>query len=603
MGFSSRICGQTQIVRLRIALLALAAAALYAFGNSPASAAELCENCVLSDNLVDQSGTTWRSETLHEALQKQLKTLGNLLAQPESLDHAQLASLAEPKYAGTALLPHKIVEAMRDSKFTVVRGKAGGNTTLEHEGLAGLKASLSELLEPLAGASEVRAKFKTFRIAEQPATHQATTTAYVELIGSAPSGDVEIHATWHCRWSLPAEDEQQEQPRLLEIRLADYERVESRAGQLLADCTSAVLGQNPTFDEQIRRGTNHWMNCLDYRAGVDLQGHQGLAVGDVNGDGLDDVYLCQNGALPNRLYVQNADGTATERSAEAKLDLLMGTKGALLLDLDNDNDQDLVLSVGQNVLFLENDGAAHFRMRADWRGPARLFSLSAADYDQDGDLDIYACGLVEIDERPVPVPYHDANNGGRNALLANEGSWNFRDVTDEVGLSQNNTRFSYASSWEDYDNDGDQDLYVANDFGRNNLYRNDGGTFVDVAAAAGVEDLGAGMSATWGDANGDGLVDLYVSNMFSSAGGRIAFQQQFGGEYSEQDKKILQRHARGNTLLINHGDGTFRDVSEAAHVTMGRWAWASSFADLNNDGREDLLVANGYITGEDTKDL
>ena len=98
-------------------------------------------------------------------------------------------------------------------------------------------------------------------------------------------------------------------------------------------------------------------------------------------------------------------------------------------------------------------------------------------------------------------------------------------------------------------------------------------------------------------------MDLYVSNMFSSAGGRIAFQRQFGEAYSQHDKLALQRHARGNTLMVNRGDGTFEDVSVDAHVTMGRWAWASSFADLNNDGLEDLLVANGFITGEDTKDL
>ena len=82
------------------------------------------------------------------------------------------------------------------------------------------------------------------------------------------------------------------------------------------------------------------------------------------------------------------------------------------------------------------------------------------------------------------MPYHDANNGGRNVLLRNDGRWRFSHATVRAGLDVKNRRFSYAAAWEDFDNDGDQDLYVANDFGRNNLYRNDSGRFTDIAAAA-----------------------------------------------------------------------------------------------------------------------
>ena len=198
------------------------------------------------------------------------------------------------------------------------------------------------------------------------------------------------------------------------------------------------------------------------------------------------------------------------------------------------------------------------------------------------------------------MPYHDANNGVRNVLLRNTGS-GFKDITEEVGLNQNNQRFSYAAAWEDFDNDGDMDLYVANDFGRNNLYRNDGGRFVDIAASAGVEDISAGMSVSWADYNGDGWMDLYVGNMFSSAGNRIAFQRQ----YRDGDALgSFQRHARGNSLFLNQGDGTFLDTSLEAGVTRGRWSWSSPFVDWNNDGWEDILVANGMVTGtEDTGDL
>ncbi|NIP92238.1 MAG: VCBS repeat-containing protein, partial [Akkermansiaceae bacterium] len=141
----------------------------------------------------------------------------------------------------------------------------------------------------------------------------------------------------------------------------------------------------------------------------------------------------------------------------------------------------------------------------------------------------------------------------------------------------------------------------------NNLYRNDSapeGTlrFVDVAPGLNGQDQASGMSVSWGDANRDGRMDLYVGNMFSSAGRRIATQGAFSAGSPEDVRRALLRFARGNTLLLNRGD-RFEDVSEPSGVTMGRWAWSSSFADLNNDGWEDLVVANGYLTTGDTGDL
>ena len=122
---------------------------------------------------------------------------------------------------------------------------------------------------------------------------------------------------------------------------------------------------------------------------------------------------------------------------------------------------------------------------------------------------------------------------------------------------------------------------------------------------AGVLEYAPTQVAAWGDYNNDGAMDIYVSNMFSSAGNRIAFQQQFQKNADHKTRAEFQRHARGNTLLRNQlgDDSKFIDDSVVSGITLGRWAWGSKFIDLNNDGWQDLVVANGFVTEEDTGDL
>jgi hypothetical protein len=265
------------------------------------------------------------------------------------------------------------------------------------------------------------------------------------------------------------------------------------------------------------------------------------------------------------------------------------------------------------IALVENENGQRFQLRQVLPISKDVTSLSAADFDQDGDLDIYAAVyyaddvIFSPDEAGGPASarnlvYHDANIGGRNALLRNDistDSWNFVDATKETGLQMNNQRYSLASAWEDFDNDGDQDLYVANDYGRDSLYENQQGHFEDIGDAAGAENAASGMSVTWSDLDHDGWMDAYVGNMWSSAGNRITFQPEFKADAEQGIKSRLQRFARGNTLLHNNRDQTLSDISDDAGVAMGRWAWSSQLADINNDGWEDILIANGYLTGDD----
>ena len=551
---------------------------------------------------IDPAADGWPTEAFSSHAAAQLNRLGKLLATGGPLDPKAVGDLADPQFAGTTLRPSPLEQVFSDKTFTVRRFAPGDRAAAPPIGLASV---LNGLIAPFANATDLHTKFKLFKV--QRSDSHADTKVLFQADGTTDGGRLQINATWRCRWTAI----ESTQPRLISIEVLAHEEVVQHGirGPLLVDCTESVLGATDSYRRQLLHSTDHWRARLARDHGLDVVANHGLALGDVNGDGRDDLYLCQQGGLPNRLYIQQPDGTLKDATATSGADWLDLTASALLVDLDNDGDRDLIVAQELRVLFMSNDGTGKFRLEFGLGTRAQTFSIAAADYDADGRLDVFICGYNPSNDRArtgalgEPMPYHDANNGGANMLLRSLGNWNYVDVAEKVGLGQNNTRFSFAASWEDYDNDGDLDLYVANDYGRNNLYRNDGGKFVDVAAALDVEDMSSGMSASWADYNNDGWMDLYVSNMFSSAGNRITYQRQFKQHIDEATRKMFQRHARGNSLFENDRRGGFRDVSVAAGVTMGRWAWGSKWIDLNNDTLDDLVVANGFISTADSGDL
>ena len=547
----------------------------------------------------------WATEQQTELAQAQFEALATLVMEGR-LDDSELAAILAADIECRFPSVDSFGTAYEDQQFQIHRVNDGGSVgvTTDHEaGYQGFRKLAASWTRQAATAGRLELKFKLFHI--EPTAIGFTTRSFLEVTTHGDPQSSQIDLECRCEWA--GSDNNTRMTSFVVVKCS-VSHVSAPHGQLFVDSTRSVMGQTAAYDQQVVPGISYWTR----RIGRELMGqfgHHGLAIGDVNGDGLDDLYVCDAGGLPNRLYLQEADGTVTDASRTSGLDLLDESLGALLVDLDNDGDQDLVVVCGSFVQFAENDGAGQFTLREQMMVETDAYSLAAADFDQDGDLDIYVCGYnarrQDATNRglPFPLPYHDANNGGRNYLLRNDGAFSFSDVTEAVGLHVDNRRFSLAAAWEDYNNDGDQDLYVANDFGRNCLYRNDGGSFVNVAQIAGVEDHASGMSVSWGDYDRDGYMDIYVSNMFSAAGNRVTFQRRFAEGIADDTLANIQRMARGNTLFRNRGDGTFEDVSVVADVTQGRWAWGSRFADVNNDGWQDLVVANGYMTNEDTSDL
>jgi len=390
------------------------------------------------------------------------------------------------------------------------------------------------------------------------------------------------------------------------------ETVSRAAGPIFVDITSYVLGQTETYKNQLLRGADYWRTVLDGAMGVDVYGNNGVAVGDFDNDGRDDLYVCQPAGLANRLYRNRGDGTFEDVTEKSGVGVLDFTACALFADFENRGLQDLLVVSATGPLLFRNQGDGKFSLKQNAfrfaRPPQGAFThAAAADYDRDGRLDLYFClysYYQGLDQYRYPVPYFDARNGPPNYLFHNQGNGVFQDRTEAAGLNIDNDRYSFACSWGDCNGDMWPDLYVVNDFGRNNLYRNNGdGTFTAISSEDHVDEAGAGMSACWLDFDNDGKQDIYAAGMWVAAGMRVFGDSHFHGGDPEKIRSLYRRHMAGNSLYRNLGDGKFQNVAVDAGVAMGRWSWSTDAWDFDHDGYPDLYVANGYISGAASRDV
>ena len=512
-------------------------------------------------------------------------------------------ALLDPAFHGARLLPVSAA-ASTAAPFEVTRSTdLPRDLTIDAHAIG---AELQRLVADLRDVIVAEFLITTIESDGRPELPSVRTTVRYDIVGAGTRAfRVEHVGEWELRWRRAAAEW-----RIVEWRAASD--VTSRARvPVFTEITDAALGGIDSFRNQLSIDLDAWMATFDSVLTRDSNGHHGVSVGDVDGDGLDDLYIAQPAGLPNRLYRNRGDSTFEDITEQAGVGVLDDTAQSLFADVDNDGDEDLVLSTAVQPLLFLNDGRGRFTAVPDGFRFARapqgvLTSIAMADYDRDGFLDLYLCvysyffGAGE-DKAGTPAPYYDARNGPPAVLFRNDGHGHFVDVTEQSGLTVSNDRYHFAAAWADYDGDGWPDLLVANDFGTKNLYRNlgrrDGAVkFEDVAAAAGVLDHGAGMSATFFDYDNDGRLDIYTGNMWSAPGQRVTAASAFMPDAAPEVRALYRRHVRGNSLLRNLGDGRFEDTSMDARANMGRWAWASDAFDFDRDGWDDLYIVNGMLT-------
>jgi len=386
-------------------------------------------------------------------------------------------------------------------------------------------------------------------------------------------------------------------------------------------CSSEKNKSNPLFKEiKANESGINFENKLSFDAKFNIYTYRnyynggGVGLGDVNNDGLIDIYMTAN-MLPNKLFLNKGnfkfeDITATSKVAGTKAwstgVSLADVNGDGLLDIYVCNSGDIKGDNKQNELFINQGnnakGIPEFKEEAEKYGLAdKGFSTHAAffDYDKDGDLDMYllnnsyqAIGSFNLrkNERPNRDPV------GGDKLFRNDNN-HFTDVSEEAGIYGSIIGFGLGVTVGDIDKDGWLDIYVSNDFfERDYLYHNNGdGTFTEELENCMRSISAASMGADMADINNDAFPDIFVTDMLPREEGRLKTVTTFDNwdRYQLNIQNGYWHQFTRNMLQLNNGDNTFSEIGRLTDVAATDWSWGALIFDFQNDGRKDIFVANG----------
>lgn len=369
---------------------------------------------------------------------------------------------------------------------------------------------------------------------------------------------------------------------------------------------------NLIFNNTVKqtKENNHMINSAFISGG-------GVAVGDINNDGLQDIFFTGN-QVRDRLFLN--EGNFKFKDVSEKAGITTDNKwssGVTFVDIDNDGDQDIYVC---RFVYLENDKSANqlyinngnltFTEKAASFGLAdKGFSIHATffDYDKDGLIDVYVVNqppsIPGIGNKLNASQFSDILFSDR--LYKNMGNGKFKDYTEKANIR--NFGFGLSATTSDLNNDGWEDVYVTNDFDvADHIYINQkDGTFKDVIHRATKHISNFSMGSDIADYDNDGNLDVVVVDMMAEDHKRI--KTNMGGMQPEQFWQIVDNGGHYqymfNTLQRNNGNGTFSELGQLGGVTNTDWSWAPLFADFDNDGFKDLLITNGVKSNNRNSDL
>ena len=351
--------------------------------NSTGNSAKIRERLERMD---DPSQDGWNTELFNNLAGEKLSILGKILKHPAQISSANLEALIAPNFTCSGLVPESMETLFQDKTLEATRWNRDNTKHVQIEtsfnGARGFRDALSELMEPFLTANKVRTKFKIFRV--EPSGEMVATRQYAEIAGFFDDGSLELHTDWLAEW----DNKDPTAPVLTSLKLMGMEQVRSQmpSGTLFSDCTESILDKNVCYQEQFLRGYMYWLSASQQMRYLitDNLGTPGIALGDINGDGLDDLYVCQEQGLPNRLFLHQNDGSAEDVSDRWGVDWLEDSRSPLFVDIDNDGDQDLLVAFHGGIIVASNEDGQRFKVRTIIPSDKHLMSLAAADYDNDG---------------------------------------------------------------------------------------------------------------------------------------------------------------------------------------------------------------------------
>ncbi|MDB5086959.1 MAG: Repeat protein, partial [Mucilaginibacter sp.] len=344
----------------------------------------------------------------------------------------------------------------------------------------------------------------------------------------------------------------------------------------------------------------------------------GVAVGDLNGDGLQDLYFTGN-MTDNKMYLNKGHMQFADITAIADVAGRPGPwkTGVTMVDINGDGKLDLYVCYSGNVgpvkrenqLFInqgnDKDGIPHFTEEAQKYGLAdQGYSTQAVffDYDRDGDLDMFL-----LNHSPTQLPVLDEvntiaalkkNNSLNGVRLYRNDNGVFKNVTEQAGISSSDLTYGLGAAIADINGDGWPDIYISNDYTIPDfLYINNGdGTFTNKLQSSVGHTSQFSMGNNVSDINNDGLPDIFTLDMLPEDNRRqkLLFAPDNYEKFNLTLKTGFYYQYMRNMLQINNGNGTFSEVGQLSGISNTDWSWAPLFADYDNDGWKDLFVTNGY---------